>query len=91
MKDWGKVLTNLVYVGQLGLDLIVPSLMCLGAAWLLDSHAGWGIWVYFPALFLGIAAGALNFRKFCERVVMKGFKKKPDPDKPERITFSRHS
>lgn len=89
MKDWGKVLENLVYVGQLGLDLIMPSLMCLGAAWFLDSHMGWGIWLYFVGLFLGIAAGALNFRKFCDRVVMKGYKKKPEQDR-KRINYSKH-
>ena len=46
MKEHGKALTYLVYVGQLGLDLIMPSLMCLGIAWLLDTRLGWGVWVY---------------------------------------------
>lgn len=92
MKDLGKVLTNLVYVGQLGLDLIMPSLLCLGAAWYLDSHFGWGIWVYFVGLGLGLGAGGVTFNKFYHRVVMKGVKK-PDsdkPDKPKRVSFSRH-
>ena len=89
MKDRGKALTYLIYVGQLGLDLIMPSLICLGAAWLLDTRLGWGVWVYFAGLALGLSAGGMTFWKFYKRIVMKGVKK-PDADKPERISFSKH-
>ena len=88
MKDLGKVLQNLVYVGQLGLDLIMPVLLCLGGAWYLDTHLGTGLGIYFVALPLGLAAGGMTFWKFYQRVVMKGYKRKRG--KPEKISFSRH-
>lgn len=92
MRDWkelNKTLTNLIYVGQLGLDLIMPVLLCMAGAWYLDSRLGWGAWVYFPALILGLGAGGVTFKKFYHRVVMKGIKK-PKKDRPKNVSFSRH-
>jgi hypothetical protein len=45
--------------------------------------------VYFAGLALGLSAGGMTFWKFYKRIVMKGVKK-PDADKPERISFSKH-
>lgn len=89
MKDINKVFEYLIYVGQLGLDLIMPSLLCLGGAWFLNTRFGWGIWIYFVALFFGLAAGGKTFWRFYKKVVMKDVKK-PDLDKPEKVSFSKH-
>lgn len=88
MKDFRRAFENLIYVGQLGLDLIMPVLLCLGGAWYLDSHFGTGLWVYFVAFPLGLAAGGMTFWKFYQRVVMKGYRKKRED--PGKISFSRH-
>lgn len=87
-KGWGKALEYLVYVGQLGLDLVMPCLLCLGASWYLDTRLGWGIWVYFVGLVLGLGAGGMTFWKFYTRVVMKGYKKEKKREK--RISYSKH-
>lgn len=88
-KDMQKALEYLIYVGQLGLDLIMPSLLCLGAAWYIDNHFHWGVWVYVVGLGLGLAAGGMTFMKFYRRVVMKGLKK-PDKKNRKRVSFSKH-
>lgn len=88
-NDLSKVLEYLAYVGQLGLDLIMPCLLCLGAAWFLDTRFGWGMWIYFVGLFLGLGAGGMTFWKFYKRVVMKGLKK-PDKRRRQRVSFSKH-
>lgn len=94
VKDLSKVLTYIIYVGQLGLDLIVPVLMCLLGAWYLNTHFGWGMWIYFVGFVLGLGASGMTFWKFYTRVVMKGLKRsdheKDNEKKPKRISFSKH-
>jgi hypothetical protein len=81
MSKWGKALTYIVYVGQLGLDLIMPVLLCLAGCWYLTSHLGWGLWIYIPGFLLGIGAGAMTFWKFYTKIVMKEHR---NPDKNKR-------
>ena len=42
MKDLNKVMSEIVYVGQLGLTLIMPVLLCLAGSWFLDTHFVFG-------------------------------------------------
>lgn len=88
MQDFGKAMTYLIYVGQLGLDLVTPVLLCLAGSWYLNTHFGWGMWIYFVGFFLGLGGSGVTFWKFYKRVVMKGYKK---PNKKRRIqSYSRH-
>jgi len=89
MKDLNKALTYIVYVGQLGLDLIMPVLLCLLLAWLLDGRFSLGVWIYFVAFFFGLGAGACTFWKFYTKVVMKG-EKKANKSKDKIHSYSKH-
>lgn len=89
MRDWSNAFKYLVYVGQLGLDLIMPVLLCLAGCWYLDTHFGFGMWIYFVGLFFGLDAGFMTFWKFYTKIVMKG-QKRPDKNKPKSHSFSKH-
>ncbi|WP_026505202.1 AtpZ/AtpI family protein [Butyrivibrio sp. NC3005] len=89
MKDLNKLLTGIVYVGQLGLDLAVPILLCLGLGWFLNTKLDFGVWIYFPCMILGLGGGGMTFWKFYTRIVMKGVKK-PDKSRPKVPTYSKH-
>ena len=40
MKDWVNISQRLIMLGQLGLSLVMPLLICLGVCYLLISKAG---------------------------------------------------
>ena len=48
MKDWMQISQRLIMLGQLGLSLLMPLLMCLGGCYLLVTRVGLGLWIYFP-------------------------------------------
>ncbi len=90
MKDFNKVWTGVCMVGQLGLDLIMPVILCMLLAYYLDSKFGLGIFVYLPALVLGLAAGVTNFKKFYHKIVMKDVEKRNEKES-EIPRFSKHT
>lgn len=86
MKDWSKALQNITMIGQLGLSLVMPVLMCLAACWLLTSKLGWGLWVYIPGFILGLGASFMTAYKVYLAEERRGRK-----DKDEHpIAFNRH-
>lgn len=46
---------------------------------------GWPMWVYIPAILLGLAAGAQNFWVFAKEHL-----KRAQKDKPRRVGFNSH-
>ena len=57
VKGLYKTLEDLVWLTQLGLNLLLPLVLCLGGCWWAVNHWGWPMWVYIPAILLGLAAG----------------------------------
>ncbi len=89
MKDLGKALSNIAYIGQLGLSLIMPLLLMMLLCWVLTSKAGLGDWVYIPGFILGIGAGFMTAYKFYQEQEKKS--KKHDGKKSSTGTaFNRH-
>ena len=64
---------------------VLPLVMCLGGCWWAVSHWGWPMWVYLPAVLLGLAAGAQNFWVFVKERLDRSKK-----DKPRRTGFNSH-
>ena len=85
VKGWYKALEDLVWLTQLGLNMLLPLVMCLGGCWWAVSHWGWPMWVYLPAVLLGLAAGAQNFWVFVKERLDRSKK-----DKPRRTGFNSH-
>lgn len=87
MKDIFSALENLVWVTQLGTSLLFPLVFFLWLAhWLTGTH-GWPLWVYIPAIVLGLLTGVQTFRKFAQRM-MKQARRDLEEKKP--VGFNRH-
>lgn len=86
MNGLYKALENLVWVGQLGLSLLMPLVLCLALCWWLNTSVGVGGWVYLPGLLLGLGAGGVNFRDFARRWLKQT--QKEQKDRP--AGFNRH-
>lgn len=84
MEGLYKVLEDLVWLTQLGLSIIMPPLLCLGGCWWAVTRWSWPVWLYIPALLLGLAAGAQTFLSFARRMNRRA--QKP----PARRGFNQH-
>ena len=85
MKGWYKALEDLVWLTQLGLNMLLPLVMCLGGAWWAVNSWSWPEWVFLPAVLLGLAAGAQNFWVFCKERMDRA-----KTDKNHRVGFNSH-
>lgn len=63
-KEFQQAIQYLVWIGQLGLNLITPLLLCLWGCWWLTAHMDVGLWVYLPGFILGLGSGCVNARQF---------------------------
>ena len=59
-----KAMEELVWVAQLGFNILMPPVLCLGLCWWLVNFVGVGAWVYLPGFLLGLGGGAASFRGF---------------------------
>ena len=87
MKDWMTISRRLVMLGQLGLSLLMPLLLCLLGCYLLTSRLGLGLWVYFPGFILGLGGSFMTAYKLWINVVNKARKEGED----KAPAFNRHS
>ena len=75
MKDWVNISQRLIMLGQLGLSLVMPVLICMGACYLLTSRVGLGLWIYFPGLTFGLGASFMTAYKLWIKVIERERKK----------------
>lgn len=85
MKD----LTLLIWLTQLGLSVAAPlAVFVLGAVWLRSSF-GWGNWIIWIGLLLGLSGAVSGFRHSLKAMeLMSGNKKKNDPPP---VVFNEHT
>lgn len=81
MKDWMQISQRLIMIGQLGLSLLMPLLICMGICYLLISKAGIGLWVYIPGFIFGLGASFMTAYKLWLTVSAKE-KKKSETEPP---------
>ena len=85
MKD----LSLLVWVTQLGLSVALPPAgFILLALWLRDS-CGWGGWVLWVGIFLGIVT-AIDGLRSSLKVLSQMTKKKKEQEGPPPVSFNDH-
>lgn len=84
-KGLYKMLEDLVWLTQLGLNLLLPLVLCLFGCWWAVNHWAWPMWAYIPAIVLGLAAGAQNFWVFAKEHL-----KRAEKEKPRRVGFNSH-
>ena len=84
-----KNVNLLVWLTQLGLSVALPLALFLGGAvWLHNSH-GWGTWIIWVGLLVGISSAVSGFRQSLRAMErMSRDRKKQDP--PPR-SFEEHT
>ena len=88
MKRMSEIFGQLAMIGQLGLSLIMPLLMCLFACYLLCSKLSVGAWVYIPGFILGLGGSMMTAYKVYLAVLKKESKKKSRSN--NEISFNKH-
>ena len=73
-----QLLNNLALIGQFGLSLVIPVILCVLGCFFLVSRGLTGAWIYIPGFILGIGASFMTAYKFYLYAVNgKQNKKKP--------------
>ena len=76
MKDWKLP----VFITQLGLAVVFPLAGCVLTALWLQSRFGWGAWVFWAGLVLGMICAIEGFRGTLRTLDrLSGDKKKDEP------------
>lgn len=89
VRNVSKLIGQFAMVGQLGLSLLMPLLMCLFACYLLVTKLSLPVWIYIPGFILGLGASMTTAYKVYLSVVQKEEKKKIKRN-PNEVYFSKH-
>ena len=89
VKRMSEILGQFAMVGQLGLSLLMPLLMCLVACYLLCAKLSIGGWVYIPGFILGLGGSMTTAYKVYLSVIHKEEKKKK-ANKSNEVYFNKH-
>ena len=88
-KDLSKLLSQFAMVGQLGLSLLMPLLLCLFACYLLCTKLSVGAWVYIPGFILGLGGSMTTAYKVYLSFISREEKMKRVRD-PKEVYFNKH-
>ena len=86
MKNFSYILKNISMLGQLGLNIIMPIIICVLICWLLTDKAGLGEWVFIPGIIFGIGGAFMSGYKF---YISETKKAEKDKDK-NPVSFNKH-
>ncbi|MBR4345284.1 MAG: AtpZ/AtpI family protein [Lachnospiraceae bacterium] len=86
MKNLSEIMKHVCMLGQLGLSIIIPIIICVLLCWFLTDKAGVGEWVFIPGLILGIGASFMSGYKF----YLAETKKSREEDKKKTVSFNKH-
>ena len=89
IKRMSEILSQFAMIGQLGLSLLMPLLLCLFACYLLCSKLSVGVWVYIPGFILGLGGSMTTAYKVYLSVIHREEKKKKEKNQNE-IYFNKH-
>lgn len=53
-KSMTKIMNGIALIGQLGLSLVMPLLICIAVCYFLIDRTGAGSWVYIPGFIMGL-------------------------------------
>lgn len=62
-RNYKEIIKYLPLVGQMGLSIIMPILLCVLLCYFLTSRCDLGLWVYIPGFILGIGASFMTCYK----------------------------
>ena len=86
-----RIMNGIALIGQLGLSLVMPLLICIAVCYLIIDRTGAGSWVYIPGFILGLGGSfstALGvYRSVLKRSERGGAGKKRSS---KEVSVSRH-
>ena len=80
MNGWNEILKQLTLLGQLGLSIATPILMCLAACYMLCTRMHAPLWIYLPGMILGLGASFMTAYKLYLSVEKKEKKRQRGPE-----------
>ena len=86
-NDFSKIFTQIAMVGQLGLSLVMPLLICIAGCYLLCTRAGAPSWIYIVGFFFGLGGSFMTGYKVYLDVISKNEGNKRDK---EEVSFNKH-
>ena len=86
-RKWNGILSQFVMVGQLGLSLLAPLLLCLLFCLYLVNRFGASLWIYIPGFFFGLGGSFMTAYKTYRSIVHKTGGEKT---RKKGIAFNRH-
>ncbi len=72
-----QMMKDLCWVGQLGLSLIMPLLLCLLVCWWAVNRFQLPPWLFIVAVVLGLGGGGVTAREFYRMSMRRGKKDEP--------------
>ena len=89
IRKASQLIGQFAMVGQLGLSLLMPLLLCLLGCYLLCTKLSVGAWIYIPGFILGLGSSMMTAYKVYLSVVHREEKKKKERD-PNEVYFNKH-
>ena len=89
IKRMSELISQFAMVGQLGLSLLMPLLLCLFGCYLLCVKLSVGTWIYIPGFVLGLGGSMMTAYKVYLSVIRREEKKKKEKN-PNEVYFNRH-
>ena len=86
MKNFSEILKHISMLGQLGLNIAIPIILCILGCWFLTDRLGVGEWVFIPGIILGIGGSFMSGYKF---YVSESKRAAKDKDK-DKVSFNKH-
>ena len=83
--ELNEIVKQISLLGQLGLSIIMPLLMCIALCWYLTTYHGVGLWVYIPGFIFGLGGSAMTVYKFYLSEIRKNKK-----EEKKTVSFNRH-
>ena len=85
-EEINSVMKNVALLSQLGLSVIMPTLLCVALCWYLNTHLNVGLWVYIPGFSFGLLSSFMTAYKFYLSEISKTKKE----NKKKKVAFNRH-
>ena len=89
IRKASQLIGQFAMVGQLGLSLLMPLLLCLLGCYLLCTKLSVGAWIYIPGFILGLGSSMMTAYKVYLSVVRREEKKKKERN-PNEVYFNKH-
>lgn len=86
-----KIMNGIALIGQLGLSLVMPLLICIAVCFLIIEKTGAGSWVYIPGFIMGLG-GSFSTALGVYRSVQKRSERDTSAKKRgnKEVSVSRH-